>query len=291
MASASPLSPRPAVYHQPGAGRLKRSRTMSSRMSFPTVPLPAGLESPRGTCDWDGETFTYKKAHLSRWDIDDSLRARLPQSVQAALVNMRYAGAAVLTAIERLEQHQRPINEDGLTGGPEPPEDEMLVQLEDTIPKLDLLRPNFQAESSASSVALSFTSSESASPRLSPTGDEAAMSPFSLTPADSSFLGTPATRSRERSFSVPREPKTAYFINELSQLRTADLPRLNHKHHDVNTEWNEAKRLGQVDAEVVAPFEKWWAEKNAIIEQFFEDIKLLSLQHKLPSNGLGWSVN
>jgi hypothetical protein len=98
------------------------------------------------------------------------------------------------------------------------------------------------------------------------------------------------TRPRERSFSTPLEPHNAYYVTELSQLRTESLPRLRHRARTVDTAWYEAKRSNTLSPNDVKEFENWWADKKCAIENLYEKGKRLSDAVGLSPNGMGWTA-
>lgn len=109
-----------------------------------------------------------------------------------------------------------------------------------------------------------------------------------LSPFDPQYLEK-RERSRERSFSTPREPHDAYFAAELSHLRTEALTRLRHAARKVDQEWSEAKRTNALSPGDVKDFEDWWGEKKSAISRLNEKGKRMSLAIGLSSSGVGWT--
>jgi hypothetical protein len=95
-----------------------------------------------------------------------------------------------------------------------------------------------------------------------------------------------SNRSRERSFSTPLEPHDAYYVTELSHLRTEALPRLRHKSFQVDRDLYENK--DQMSVEDINAFETFWAEKKAMIVSLNEQGKRLANAVGLAKTGLGW---
>ncbi|KAF2844846.1 hypothetical protein T440DRAFT_493840 [Plenodomus tracheiphilus IPT5] len=305
------------IYHDPKPTRNRRSssrKSVASSLSRST----SQLDSPRTPCPKDGDAFSYHPAHLRAWLIPQALWERLPVHVQSSLAAVQHSGAACATCtapaigyslrdihcpllsqslmtsgFERLEKQAECAN----SGSQEPkaPMDELLVQLE------DLPHPKFRTVSNASSafqsdISSPFTEgssgsqsqSECASPITSFFFNQAMpVSPISLGPPE---LFNQRSRSRDRSFSTPLEPHDAYFATELSHLHTEALPRLRHKCHKVDTEWNEAKRTGNFTAEVMNDFENCWAEKKCIVLNLNEKSKRLANVHDVSSTGMGWTA-
>ncbi|KAH7117857.1 hypothetical protein B0J11DRAFT_442072 [Dendryphion nanum] len=280
----------PAVFARETCGR--RSSSRNSAMS----PL---LESPRTLCPRDGDAFSYAAGHLPAWYISQELWQRLPSELQSSLAAMQHAGAAVLTGFERVEQHS--VN---TTKGKDTAirDDDIVATLQDSIPMMPTLPPLLRGDSvisteleasMCSSVFTSSSSSVSISPPYTPVSEASTpISPMALAPLDKSlFSGLRRVISRERSFSTPLEPHDAYYITELSQLRTESLPRLRHSIRKVDTRWIETKRGdGLLSTDEINEFENWLAEKKYTMLTLDTKCKTLSEAAGLSSNGLGWTA-
>lgn len=177
------------------------------------------------------------------------------------------------------------------------------------LPHLELLpEPRFRTISNASSVFSSDSSSATASSSASQSGcGSPVTTPFSSSQSRPPFspvsLGDPAKsiekqdRSRDRSFSTPAEPTDAYYMTELSTLRTASLVHLRHLSRDVDRHLAEIKGkrsagFSGVDAEASVEhanrFENWWAEKTLEIASLSCKAKRLFDTLGLAPTGLGW---
>lgn len=288
---ADTTSPRP-TYHSPShSGRPSRSSSRKGRTSSLAVPHSPRIESPRTSCPRDGDAFSYNPAHLSEWYIPQDLWDRLSPELHSCLASMQHSGAAVLTGYERLEQHTQGLD----SGRPDHKmdDDEFLVQLDNSMPNMPLkLRTTSSASSMLSTVTSSaFTASPtstsgSTTPPLSSSQTVSPISPFCLTPADAHFLTK--RRSRDRSFSTPLEPHSAYYATELSHLRTESIPRLRHTVRKVEKGWCEAKRSGAVSINDVSAFEEWWTNKKTTIRNLDEKCQHLSAAVGITSTGMGW---
>lgn len=176
----------------------------------------------------------------------------------------------------------------------EAPEDEMLVQLDDSISSLNSLnshnfRPKLRTESSTgSSVIISSPSSSAQSPKWEAGSHHLCpVSPMSLA-EDAPFM---SNRNRERSFSTPLEPHNAKYATELSYIRVEAVPRLRHAARAVDTEWNQLRTNGVISShEVKEEFENWWAVKKCAIMTLDEKAKRLSHAIGVGPNGLGWTA-
>lgn len=290
MAAESPLSPRLPYNSPPPVGK-SRPRLNSTRKSSHSNPLPPSIESPRTLCPRDIDAFSFSAAHLPYWCFDDALWKHLPDSLKELVAHFQRSGAAVLTGFERLEEHSGHIT----TFTPRPTEDEMLVQLDDSIsslkslPKLDTdsTLSSFNVTSSPTSSAQSPSMSASQGSQISP------VSPISLAVdvfpdgmlSPGSILGS---RTRERSFSTPVDPCDAYYRNELSQLRTEAIPRLRHAALRLAIEWTAVKNSGSIPKEDVEAFQRWWDERKVKADDLDEKTRRLSDFHGLTPHGLGW---
>lgn len=282
----------------PGTGRERRSSSRASAMSF-------RLESPRTLCPRDEDAFSYNPKHLSAWYLDQDLWQILPSHIQTPLAAMQHAGAAVLTGLERVEEHSQDITK--IRDASAQHEGTGLA-LEDNIPTMPNLPPMLRNDSITSSqleAALS-ASAYTSSPRLSissagsPRPDTplsevcTPISPMALAPLDPKprTFSDPSkpTVIRERSFSIPFEPHDAYYMTELSQLRTESLPRLRHSLRKINTNWNEAKRTSHLATDCVNEFQNWLAERECMMITLTEKITTLSNAAGLTPNGLGWTA-
>lgn len=116
-------------------------------------------------------------------------------------------------------------------------------------------------------------------------------------------LGDPAKsiekqdRSRDRSFSTPLEPNDAYYVSELSHLRTESLVHLRHLSRDVDRHLTEIKGKraanfsgddAEASVEHANDFENWWARKTLEITSLSCQIKRLADTLGIVSTGLGW---
>jgi hypothetical protein len=190
---------------------------------------------------------------------------------------------------ERLEKHA-----DDLEGGRPThklQEDELIVQLTALPP------PKLRTTSDASSAFYSdvpspvFTDTPNSgctSPSLAGSLVTSPISPICLSPFDSQVLEK-RERSRERSFSTPREPHDAYYAAELSHLRTEALTRLRHAALKVGQEWSEAKRTNPLSSADVKDFEDWLSKKKSIISHLNDKGKRMSLAIGLSASGMGWT--
>lgn len=310
MATENPLSPRLPYNSPPPAGK-GRPRHNSTRKSSYSTPLPASIESPRTLCPRDIDAFSFSPAHLTNWSFDDALLKHLPNALKEAIAHFQRSGAAVLTGkcltviivmvtqtdmtpgFERLEEHSGHIS----TFTPKPTEDEMIVQLDDSVSSLKSL-PKLDTDSSFSSsyhVTSSPTSStHSPSMSVSQGSQVSPVSPISLAadvyPDGKLSPGASlAARARERSFSTPVDPADAYYRNELSQLRTEAIPRLRHAGIKVGIEWLAVKDSGAIPKEDVDVLQRWWDERNVKVQELDEKTRRLSDLHGLTPHGLGWS--
>ncbi|KAF1847309.1 uncharacterized protein K460DRAFT_352463 [Cucurbitaria berberidis CBS 394.84] len=285
---ATPPSVNP-IYHDPTQTRSRRS---SSRKSFASTLSRSSsqLDSPRTACPKDGDAFSYDPAHLRIWYLPQELWHRLPAQLQSTLAAVQHSGAAVLTGFGRLDKHTEDLDSDHL----DHKVDELLVHLDDLpLPKLRTISNAsslFQSDFSSPFTAGSSGSQSGCTSPVTSTGFTLSQpmcpaSPISLGPPELSDKRKP---SRDRSFSIPLEPHDAYYVTELSHLRTEALPRLRHKCHKVDTEWYETKRTGSLAADDVNAFENWWAEKKCIVLSLNEKGKSLATAHGLPNTGMGW---
>lgn len=293
---ATDLSPDNLPVH----GRERRSSSRASAMSF-------RLESPRTLCPRDEDAFSYNPSHLPAWYLDQELWNALPKNLQANLAAFQHAGAAVLTGLERVEEHSLDIvNIKGAAAQDNAQREGAVLSLEDSIPSMSKLPPILRNDSITSSqleaatCASVFTSSpllsvsDSVSPRPGTPLSEVCtpISPMALAPFDTTrvfFDPSKPTVIRERSFSTPLEPHDAYYMTELSQLRTESLPRLRHSLRKINTNWNEAKRTATFADVQVVEFQNWLAERDCMTATLADKIKALSNAAGLTPNGLGWS--
>lgn len=309
MAAESPLSPRLPYNSPPPVGK-SRPRHNSTRTSSYSNPLPPSIESPRTLCPRDIDAFSFSPAHLPYWCFDEALWKNLPEPLKELAAHFQRSGAAVLTGeyritsatmnartnmtagFERLEEHSGHIT----TFTPKPTEDEMLVQLDDSISSLRSL-PKLDTDSSISSyhVTSSPTSStQSPSMSASQGSQISPVSPISLA-ADvfpdgmlSPNSALASSRTRERSFSTPVDPIDAYYRNELSQLRIEAIPRLRHAAIRLGIEWQSIKSSGKMAKEEVEAFQRWWDERKIRAEDLDEKTRRLSDFHGLTPHGLGW---
>ncbi|KAF2686375.1 hypothetical protein K458DRAFT_211527 [Lentithecium fluviatile CBS 122367] len=280
---AVPTSPNQPHHHSPAVGR-NHSRRSSTRKSCASL-----LESPRTLCPRDGDAFSYDPAHLADWYIPQDLWERLTPKLQATLAAMQHAGAAVLTGFERLGKHTEELE----CGRPNHKleEDELIVQLSALPP------PKLRTTSNASSAFFSdapspvFTdtpNSGSTSPSLSGSQIASPVSPICLSPLDSMCFEK-RERSREHSFSTPREPHDAYYAAELSHLRTEALTRLRHASRKVDQEWYEAERTNAISEDDATAFMTWWLEKKSYIMHLYEQGNRMSRAIGLSPSGMGWT--
>lgn len=113
-----------------------------------------------------------------------------------------------------------------------------------------------------------------------------------MSPTSPTSLGPPAvgqrSSSRDRSFSTPLEPEDAYYDTELSHLHTEALPRLRHKCHKVDTEWNEVKRASIFSTDDANTFENYWAEQKCRVLELSDKGKRLADERGLAPTGMGW---
>jgi hypothetical protein len=190
----------------------------------------------------------------------------------------------------RLEQHTKLLESDHPANR---------LDDEDPINQLTALpSPKLRTTSTASSALYSglpspvFTdtpNSGSTSPSLSGSAIASPISPMCLNPFDSQCLEK-HERSRDRSFSTPREPHDAYYAAELSHLRTEALPRLRHTARKVDQEWKEAKRTNAVSLGDIEAFENWWAKKKSYIADLNEKGMRMSNEIGLLPTGMGWTA-
>ncbi|KAF2477424.1 uncharacterized protein BDR25DRAFT_207719 [Lindgomyces ingoldianus] len=292
------------IYHSPTSASRNHSRRSSGRRSFTTAAIPSSpkIESPRTLCPRDGDAFSYDPNHLPAWYIPQDLWNSLPTELKSTLAALQHSGAAVLSGYERLHQHSAKVD---TIAHAQTFEDELEVQLDDSVDRLTNLRPTLaklRTSSNASSRYDSFVSSPVYSSSSSPRSDSPArsmsgsqtslaspISPVCLTPIDLDPIH-PHKRHHDRSFSVPLDPQNAYYTTELSQLRTESIPRLRHAARKVDTEWYESKRLGTVTGDDVVEFEKWYAEKKATIRHLDDQCKRLSFANGVAPTGLGWTA-
>ncbi|KAF2277053.1 uncharacterized protein EI97DRAFT_307874 [Westerdykella ornata] len=289
---AAPISPSMGPIHQPASPHPGRSRKLSMRKSFVSTPLPPGLESPRMPLPpQDTETFRYDPAFLPRWTPDHALWIRLPDELRSALTKLQRAGAAVLTDYERLESLSGEIG-----FGSDSPEDEMMLQLEDSVSSFSsfdrVSRPPLRSDSSASSSAtFSVRSSRSPSPPTSLSQTTSSLSPSCLTPSEISCPPVLARGlPRERSFSTPQDPQNAKYVAELSHIRTISIPRLRHAARQVDGVLTTIRTDGGLESDDLNDFENWWAEKHYAITSLEDKTKRLCAAANVPSSGVGWTA-
>ncbi|KAK4974816.1 hypothetical protein LTR66_011016 [Elasticomyces elasticus] len=95
--------------HQPTHHRPSMSQSDVSR----SAPLESDLSRMQNAVTYEGEPFSYDPAHLREWYMKEDLWAHLPADLNAALVTWQAAGAAVCTAMTRIEE----LHEERLTRG------------------------------------------------------------------------------------------------------------------------------------------------------------------------------
>ncbi|KAK4934051.1 hypothetical protein LTR28_010951 [Elasticomyces elasticus] len=78
-----------------------------------SAPLESDLSRMQNAVTYEGEPFSYDPAHLREWYMKEDLWAHLPADLNAALVTWQAAGAAVCTAMTRIEE----LHEERLTRG------------------------------------------------------------------------------------------------------------------------------------------------------------------------------
>lgn len=253
----------------------------------------SNLDSPRISPMKDRDAFNFDPAHLQAWLLPQDVWDSLPPALKSSVTDVQHSAAAVLTSFARLDNHSQDQDQD-----------------HQELPHLDLLpEPRFRTISNASSVFSSDSScatttsssasqSGSGSPVTTPFSSSQSRPPFS--PAS---LGDPAKpsekrdRSRDRSFSTPLEPNDAYYVTELSHLRTESLVHLRHLSRDVDRHLADIKGKRSIgfsgdDAEAIVEhandFENWWAEKTLEITSLSCKAKRLADTLGLVPTGLGW---
>ncbi|CAK1364769.1 hypothetical protein CB0940_08415 [Cercospora beticola] len=97
----------------------QRPRTGSSAQSQPVHRRPSWAQSPKSyeiymrknlaadrvsQADDGAENYSYDDTHLAEWAVPNELEDRLPSELKAAVKEWRYAGAAVCTALVRIEK-------------------------------------------------------------------------------------------------------------------------------------------------------------------------------------------
>ncbi|GIZ45335.1 hypothetical protein CKM354_000850800 [Cercospora kikuchii] len=97
----------------------QRPRAGSSAQSQPAHRRPSWAQSPKSyeiymrknlaadrvsQADDGAENYSYDDTHLGEWAIPKELEDRLPSELKAAVKEWRYAGAAVCTALVRIEK-------------------------------------------------------------------------------------------------------------------------------------------------------------------------------------------
>ncbi|KAK4986878.1 hypothetical protein LTR50_005009 [Elasticomyces elasticus] len=95
--------------HQPTHHRPSMSQSDVSR----SAPLESDLSRMQNAVTYEDEPFSYDPAHLREWYMKEDLWAHLPADLNAALVTWQAAGAAVCTAMTRIEE----LHEERLTRG------------------------------------------------------------------------------------------------------------------------------------------------------------------------------
>lgn len=195
--------------------------------------------------------------------------------MQSALAALQHSGAAVLTSYERLEQHST--------------KDTTAEQkfVPDHMTLADLRAASFSSSAITSPTFSSPSSSMASSPAILALSNAGPISPITLSPPE---MASSEKRHHERSFSIPLEPRDAYYATELSYLRTESLPRLRHGARKVDNEWYEAKRLGAVSQDDASEFEKWWADKKKWIHQLDDQGRRMSSAMGVSASGLGWTA-
>jgi hypothetical protein len=195
--------------------------------------------------------------------------------MQSAVAALQHSGAAVLTSYERLDEHSH-----GDTSAE-------LKFLPDHVTLAELRAASFSSSAITSPTFSSPSSSMSSSPAVAALHHAGPISPITLSPPEMTLS---EKRHHERSFSIPLEPRDAYYATELSYLRTESLPRLRHAARKVDNEWYEAKRLGSVSQDDATEFEKWWADKKTWIRQLDEQGRRMSSAMGVSASGLGWTA-
>jgi hypothetical protein len=195
------------------------------------------------------------------------------------------------SGFERLEQHTKHLN------GGRPTHN---VESQELIDQLAALPPpKLRTTSDASSTFYSdvpspvFTGTPNSgctSPSLGGSQVTSPVSPMCLSPFESQILQVQKRdRSRERSFSTPRESHDAYYAAELSHLRTEAMTRLRHTAIKVGSDLNEAKRVNALSANVAKEFEEWLFTKKNIISQLNDKCRGMSNAIGLSPSGMGWT--
>jgi hypothetical protein len=204
------------------------------------------VESPRTLCPRDKDHFNFdKEKHLTPWDdVPGDLRTRLPEGFQSTVAYLQHAGADVLAAFERMDQHDPPVaaNEDDVFTDHHNvlPAPIVLPRMNASFTSSDLeydrYAPVFSSQSESSrsstpSLSASAAQSQSQSQIIPP------VSPICLTPSDSNLPRLNGSRPRAYSFTTPLEPNNHYYVTELSEMRTNSVPRLVHARRNVEREW------------------------------------------------------
>ncbi|KAK4936640.1 hypothetical protein LTR28_010101 [Elasticomyces elasticus] len=95
--------------HQPCHRRPSLSQDDVSRSAY----LESDFPHVQSSMTYEGEPFSYDPARLREWYMKEDLWTRLPASLNAGLVTWQAAGAAVCTALKRIEE----LEDERLTRG------------------------------------------------------------------------------------------------------------------------------------------------------------------------------
>ncbi|ORY15207.1 hypothetical protein BCR34DRAFT_478260 [Clohesyomyces aquaticus] len=297
---ALPNAAMPA-YYSPASASRNHSRRSSGRRSFAAIPSVAGVESPRTLCPRDGDAFSYSPQHLKEWFISQDLWNNLSATVQSTVAALQHSGAAVLTGFERLEKHsEASLVADIAAMEAEAAENwnNLPAQIQSTMARLRSLQHEIadgMEVLGSPKISMARTMSDAGSlmsdppttsglPYVSESQATCPISPMCLNPE------TPAEeRHHERRVTFPLEPHKAYYVTELTTLRTEALPRLRHASRKVDTEWYECKRLGAVKSDDIVEFEQWYLGKKAIIRELDDKCKALCAASDISPTGMGWT--
>lgn len=268
-------------HHRRSSVPLRRG---SHSSNFPSI-LKA--ESPRTPCPADHGAFAYDPAHLKEWYMSQELWHKLPLSLHASVASLQHAGAAVLTAFDRLQiaqqdmlQEQHELDQDTLELSPL----EVAVSKDFSRSRHD---SGFFSTLSTSSISLPGTSCQS-TPSLSPLDSPPASSASSIcSDRRSSF--------NDHAFTTPLSPKCSYYKAEVTGLRSESFPRLRHTARRVESEYKETRRMLDIwqrqseSGSTAGPspaaitivsnsldqFGDWWAEKKMMIASVSDRMEAL----------------